>query len=334
MSDQPPPINEQDVARADATAVWHPGEIALQRQVGTDERLGQIGDRVIRRFMPEQHRQFFEALPFAILGTVDEEGLPWGTIVASSSNLLRSPTPKSLHICARLTVDDPARAGAQRDRAIAVLGIDLMTRRRNRMNGLIMRSDDAGLYVAVRQSFGNCPQYIQRREVSFFGNERARAIETSSSLSERAKRIVREADTFFVASYTVRDDVPEVDVSHRGGRPGFVRIDDDGTLTVPDFAGNTYFNTLGNIFKTPFAGLLFIDFSNGDLVQISGSAELILDPKQAAQFEGAERLWRVRPTKVVIRPSGTPLRFSQPENTWSPQTLRTGAWRTVHIQPE
>jgi predicted pyridoxine 5'-phosphate oxidase superfamily flavin-nucleotide-binding protein len=53
-------------------------------------------------------------------------------------------------------------------------------------------------------------------------------------------------------------------VSHRGGRPGFVRIDGDDTLTVPDFNGNRFFNTLGNLAVHPRAGLLFIDFDNGD----------------------------------------------------------------------
>ena len=37
-----------------------------------------------------------------------------------------------------------------------------------------------------------------------------------------------------------------MDISHRGGRPGFVRVDGD-VLTIPDFRGNRYFNTLSNL---------------------------------------------------------------------------------------
>ncbi|XLM22644.1 pyridoxamine 5'-phosphate oxidase family protein, partial [Chromobacterium piscinae] len=61
--------------------------------------------------------------------------------------------------------------------------------------------------------------------------------------------------------------------SHRGGKPGFVKIDGD-TLTIPDFAGNGYFNTLGNLLRHPRAGLLFIDFSSGDTLQLAGRAEV------------------------------------------------------------
>ena len=38
----------------------------------------------------------------------------------------------------------------------------------------------------------------------------------------------------------------QVDVSHRGGKAGFVRIGEDGVMTMPDFAGNLFFATLGN----------------------------------------------------------------------------------------
>ena len=51
-----------------------------------------------------------------------------------------------------------------------------------------------------------------------------------------------------------------------------VRIDDARTLTFPDYTGNAYFNTLGNISRNPRAGLLFIDFSNGDLLFLTGSS--------------------------------------------------------------
>ena len=60
------------------------------------------------------------------------------------------------------------------------------------------------------------------------------------------------------------------DISHRGGRPGFVRVDGD-VLTIPDFRGNRYFNTLGNLIAEPRASLLFVDFETGDLLQLQGS---------------------------------------------------------------
>ena len=48
--------------------VWHAGEIELQRLVGSDEQLARVGPRVIRPFMPEQHRELFESCCKKILG--------------------------------------------------------------------------------------------------------------------------------------------------------------------------------------------------------------------------------------------------------------------------
>ncbi|MFX6019220.1 pyridoxamine 5'-phosphate oxidase family protein, partial [Acinetobacter baumannii] len=82
----------------------------------------------------------------------------------------------------------------------------------------------------------------------------------------------------------------QVDVSHRGGKPGFVRVDEAGVLTVPDFNGNRFFSTLGNIVLDGHAGLLFVDYASGDVLQMTGQAEVILDSPEIAAFEGAERL--------------------------------------------
>ncbi len=149
----------------------------------------------------------------------------------------------------------------------------------------------------------------------------------SDRLDANARRIIEAADTFFVASYVDRDrEGWQVDVSHRGGRPGFVRVDADGGLTVPDFNGNLFFNTLGNFVINPRAGRLFVDHETGDMLQMTGTVEVILDSPKIAAFEGAERLWRVRPEKVVLRGNALPLRWSLLEGGMSPSSLMTGEW--------
>ncbi len=47
---------------------WHPGEKAIQQQVGVAERMEQVGRRVVRDFMPDQHRAFYEQIPFIVAG--------------------------------------------------------------------------------------------------------------------------------------------------------------------------------------------------------------------------------------------------------------------------
>jgi ferredoxin-NADP reductase len=150
------------------------------------------------------------------------------------------------------------------------------------------------------------------------------------ALSPRAKAMITGADTFFVASYFDREDGHrQVDVSHRGGKPGFVRLADDGTLTIPDFAGNLFFNTLGNILVNGRAGLVFADFDTGDVLQLAGDAEVLLDSRETAAFQGAERLWRFTPRRIAYRAGALPLRWKARSEGASPNSLMTGDWDQV-----
>ena len=69
-------------------------------------------------------------------------------------------------------------------------------------------------------------------------------------------------------------------------------MEDDRTLLVPDFTGNFLFMTLGNLELDPRAGVLFIDFVTGDLLTLTGRAEVVWDGEGVKAFRGAERAWR------------------------------------------
>jgi ferredoxin-NADP reductase/predicted pyridoxine 5'-phosphate oxidase superfamily flavin-nucleotide-binding protein len=309
---------------------WHAGELAIQRHAGVVERMDDVGRRVVRDYMPEQHREFFSQLPFMVMGAVDDSGSAWATLRAGLPGFADSPDPHTLQLHIEPDAADPADAGMHAGHSLGLLGIDLLTRRRNRMNGTITGEEADTLDVTVGQSFGNCPQYIQKRVVEYTRDPRvpssAPAI-TLSVLDERARAMISRADTFFVASYA--DDEAgkrKVDVSHRGGQPGFVRLDADGGLTIPDFAGNLFFNTLGNILLNNKAGLVFADFATGDLLQLSGHAQVILDSPEIAAFQGAERLWHFEPHQVVYRAAALPLHWIDKADGASPNSLMTGNW--------
>jgi uncharacterized protein len=309
--------------------VWHDGEIALQKRYGSYEQMADIGPRVIRDAMPDQHRAFFAELPFLLIGTVDGASLPWASLVTGAPGFIASPDENKLTIGAQLTDDDPAAAGFAGDKPIGLLGINLANRRRNRMNGQVVARDDQGFAVEVGHSFGNCPKYIQLRQWTMAENATSRSaqVEHLDALDEDTRALIGHADTFFVASYADRlDEGRQVDVSHRGGRPGFVRIDADGTLTIPDFSGNRFFNTLGNVVSSGKAGLLFIDFENGDLLQLSGAADIVDADEGQSGLVGAERLWLVRPERIVRRRAHLPLRWHLADNALSPFLARTGNW--------
>ncbi|KQV87193.1 pyridoxamine 5'-phosphate oxidase [Massilia sp. Root351] len=309
---------------------WHAGEVALQRSSGMAERMDALGRKVVRGFMPDQHREFFAQLPFVVLGAVDPAGDVWATLRAGCPGFLHSPDPLRLQAALPREPLDPADAGMEHGNAVGLLGIELHTRRRNRMNGVLRRSGDAAFEIGVQQSFGNCPQYIQLRDYAF-SEQAPDAPEQLAALDDAARALIAGADSFYVATYAdLAGGERQVDVSHRGGRPGFVRLDPDGGLTIPDFQGNMFFNTLGNIALNRRAGLVFVDFASGSLLQMSGTAELLEGPAAApglAVFEGAQRLWRFQPQRVVRRAAALPLRWIAQDNGASPAALRTGAWQ-------
>ena len=309
--------------------VWHEGERRIQEKLGVAERMASVGQRVIRDYMPDQHREFYAQLPFVVLGSVDGTGDPWATFLEGRPGFIVSPTPTTLDIAVRADPSDPAASAIGEGSPIGLLGIEMHTRRRNRMNGVVSTTA-AGLHIDVDQSFGNCPRYIQLRD---FHHARDVAlpydgkVEMSDGLDSAARALIEAADSFFVASYADREDRREVDVSHRGGKAGFVRVDAQGVLTIPDFDGNLFFNTLGNILLTGKAGLLFVDYESGDMLQMTGDAEVIFDSPEIAAFQGAERLWSFTPRRVVRRHGALALRWTfRDDGGWSPNSLMTGDW--------
>lgn len=294
---------------------WHAGELAMQQGVGVVAQMDRVGRSFVRDVMTDQQRDFYPLLPFVVIGSVDPRGDAWATMRAGAPGFLRPVDAATLRVATVHEPADPADAGLAGGMAVGLLGIDPMTRRRNRLNGSIGLSGDDGFDIEVEQSFGNCPRYIRQRSLRFVRDPAAGgggiALE-SAAIDSRARAIVQAADTFYVASYVDRTSgIRQVDVSHRGGEPGFVRVGPDGKLTIPDFSGNRFFMTLGNFCLNPKAGLLFVDPATGDMLQMTGEARVLPDSPQTGSFDGAERLWTFMPHRVVYRPEALPLRWNR-----------------------
>ena len=285
--------------------------------------------------MPDQHREFYAHLPFLVLGSVDATDQPWASIVIGEIGFIQSPDNRSLVIHAVPMPGDPLNETLHPGSEIGILGIDLNSRRRNRMAGKVSSIYANRIEVTVSQAFGNCPQYIQQRELMYDGAVHSTTAEIlrGPNLSPDDRELITRSDTFFIAShYSSGHDHSSdgADVSHRGGRPGFVRVDHDGAMTFPDFSGNNHFNTLGNIALNPKIGLIFIDFKTGDRLYISGQATIIWEGAELDAFEGAQRLVRVKTTERIRVDGGLPLRWSLEK--MSPFVESTGIWSEVEQQ--
>lgn len=298
---------------------FHPGELAAQEQAGVASR-----GAGIRNFMPDQHRIFFGQLPWLFAGVLDRDGWPLATALAAAPGFVTSPSPTALSVAALPSSADPAFESFRPDSPIGLLGLECETRRRNRANGRIESLDADGFTVSVAQSFGNCAKYVQVRDRLRDGDEPEATPDSLSGLDSAARALITQADTLFIASAAALEtETGGVDISHRGGRPGFIRIEGD-TLTIPDFAGNNYFNTFGNLLQEPRAGLIFVDFETGSVLQLQGKAEIVWRGPELAQLDGAQRLWRFHVERGWRRAHALPLRWSAPE--FAPTTLQTGLW--------
>ena len=315
----------------DISSPWHDGERAIRRRAGVEEQMEPLGARAIINFLLRPHRIFYEQLPYAVFGAIDNAGNPWATVIAGVPGFLQSPDSTRLQIGGRPHFDDPAGAGWTGGSRVGVLGINLLTRQRIRTNGQLSDVTADGATLSVLESFGNCPQYIHSRGVTFSRDPTATCegpVTAAAELNDAMRSIIESADTFFVASYTDRhrDRLRAVDVSHRGGKPGFVRVEAN-RLSIPDFSGNRYFNTLGNFVHVPRAGLVFVNFTSGDLLQLTGDVTIDFDGAAGAAFAGAERVWHVDVRRCVFRPGVLPLRFAPGDP--SPNSLATGSWTTA-----
>lgn len=313
----------------ESASPFHAGEREIQSRVGKREKMEGFGRRMIRSFMPDQHREFYAQLPFLVVGSVDGAGWPWASIVPGRPGFLASPDAETLKVSAGAIPGDPLQGTIAEGTPLGLLGIEVPTRRRNRMNGRVSGTASTGFTVSVDQAFGNCPQYIQTRSVEFIREPGTGTpqVDRLRTLNDKARSLITNADTFFVSSYVRPADDPAsegVDVSHRGGRPGFVKVEGD-TLTVPDYAGNNHYNTLGNFLINPRAGLTFVDFSTGDLLMLSGTAEILWeDDPEVKAFAGAERGWRVTLDHGIHLQDALPFRSELKES--SPANLATGTW--------
>ncbi|MEE1939478.1 pyridoxamine 5'-phosphate oxidase family protein [Streptomyces sp. TRM 70361] len=295
-------------------AVYHPGERAVQRRAGATEAADHAG-RSVRATVPPVAAAFLAERRMVVLGAADTGGRVWATALTGPPGFVRAAGEQAVALRTRPRPGDPlAEPLATGPVRVGAIAVEPATRRRMRFNGTA-RPDGAGLLVTTEQVYSNCPKYIQRRTVT---GERAPVPGggpppvRGDALDERQRRLVTEADTFFVATAAADGSA---DASHRGGEPGFVRVPGPDRLCWPEYAGNSMYMTLGNLAQRPAAGLLFPDWSTGGFLQLTGEARVDWSAGRAAAVPGALRMVDFTVTGVVEVPYGDGPCWSAPESS-------------------
>jgi predicted pyridoxine 5'-phosphate oxidase superfamily flavin-nucleotide-binding protein len=275
-------------------SVFHPGELAVQERAGVLQQAGKVG-RILRTAIEPDGAEFLADLPLLVLASVDAAGRPWASAMTGSPPLLRVVDEAEVELFGAVAAGDPLHANLASEHPLAILALDPSTRSRYRVNGIAETTAPGRFHLRVLEVFGNCRKYIQVRHLQAVAPVRGTGMGESDTLTASQREWIGRSDTFFVATIAEGG----ADASHRGGNPGFVHVQRDGSLTIPDYSGNNMFQTLGNIAVSGTAGLLFVDFENGRTLQLTGRAEIDWDPGHAAAFAGANRLLRVFPERIV-----------------------------------
>ncbi|OBJ10396.1 pyridoxamine 5'-phosphate oxidase [Mycobacterium sp. 1482292.6] len=266
-----------------AATGFHEGELATQRRAGVEAEAGRLESMLDSSDLSDGAARFLASQRFAALTGRDHDGVLWVSPLAAPQGFLRGQAGV-LHVSSAPRDGDPLyeiRAGQQ----VGLIAIDFPTRRRLRINGDLVGADHASMTLRIDQSYGNCPKYIHRRAIDVAG------LATPSKHTRRAtllgpadQAMIARSDTFFLGTtHPTRGS----DASHRGGPPGFVRIDSPNRLWWLDFPGNNMFNSYGNLAVDDEAALLFLDFDTGAALHVSGTARVRWTTPGAAGDDGA-----------------------------------------------
>jgi ferredoxin-NADP reductase/predicted pyridoxine 5'-phosphate oxidase superfamily flavin-nucleotide-binding protein len=293
---------------------FHAGELEAHRRTGVGD-VAQWAGGFIRDHLPKQHRDFHAALPFLVVSGADDAGRTWVTLLDGDEGFIRAPDPYTLMLDAYIDPQDPLTAAFSTGTDVGAVGIDLATRRRNRFNGKI-RPHGNGYAIDMSQTFGNCSQYIHERTWTRVPHNMPAPAISGAQLSPSQTALIAKADTMFIGSgHSQGSNVASrgFDASHRGGAPGFVHVSDATHLHIPDYAGNNFFNTIGNLITDPRVGLVFVDFATGSLLHISGRATIDWEPENAHDHD-AWRMINVEIDAVIERPNAVSLRWAKQDD--------------------
>lgn len=189
---------------------------------------------------------------------------------------------------------------------IGGLAIDLESRMRLKLHGRLQagqvsyegQTRRAQLLFDIDASLPNCPKYLNEKFIVPNLSD-PKPLPESPKLPPQAAELLKKADLFFISSSNAGMDM---DTNHRGGSPGFVRVlsnsPSGAVLVYPEYSGNRLYQTLGNIQTTPFTGLTVPDFDTGDVLYLTGEAQ-VLSGKSATDVLPRSKL----AVKITVRSS-------------------------------
>lgn len=285
---------------------FHEGEQTVRRLLHVPD-----GDNPTSPGLSPHAARLLQLSSLIAIGTLDNEGRPWTTLLGGEPGFARSLGQSVIGIKTLVDSkydpvigilvgsqpDEEVREAGQGGRVMSALGVHLATRDRVKLWGKMFAGElghhgpeaeegqvnvaEAQLVFAIQQSLGNCPKYMNKKNI-VPAIPRPVLISDSLPLCEQALDLLAKADMFFISSHYRS----KMGTNHRGGPPGLVRVaknEASGTVLVyPELSGNRLYQTIGNLYTNPRAGLVFPDFDTGDVLYVTGNTEIIIGQEAAA----------------------------------------------------
>ncbi|PEQ69438.1 pyridoxamine 5'-phosphate oxidase family protein [Bacillus cereus] len=283
--------------------VFHSGERTVHDLLGV-QKIASTASTMIQQTMPKKFMNFLNGQNSFVISSMDQKGRVWSSFLAGNPGIIQAIEADLIKINTKINEGDPLFFNILQHKEVGILVIDFASRIRVRINGKVsMIYPDGNFEIKIEQVFGNCPKYIQARRFEYKAVEEIvnKKLHPLNTLNKKQQNWISESDTFIIASASFEG---KMDISHRGGMPGFVHVINEKSIIFPDYSGNMLFNTLGNIFQNPNVGLLFFDFNTGGTLQITGEASIIwnIDQDILSKFPGAQRLVQFQIIEVLEVP--------------------------------
>ncbi|SPO21165.1 uncharacterized protein UTRI_00642 [Ustilago trichophora] len=340
---------------------WHAGELYVQTQLGHKDAVAGAHP-IFRPQLTLQHQQFHTSLNILPVCTLDSSGRPWASFLSAkdgSHGFIKSPsfssliaTQMNLHddhpvetalkegakfgMTAMVRGDDTSYQGPAL-KLIAGVGVMFDNRRRNKFAGFINErnvgsAEERTIQVEVMESLGNCPKYINTRNLVANPQHKPEMLHKSLNLPpgellpHDTRAHIAKADAVFLATrYTSPTQTifkSHLGVNIRGGKAGFLRIISEMVLSasgekqqrqvayLPDYSGNRFMSSLGNIYSDKVAGVTIPLMQKNrpiDVVYLTGDAQVLLGEESRKIFPGVHTCVRIEITGFMHVKDAVPL---------------------------
>jgi ferredoxin-NADP reductase len=317
---------------------WHAGELAVHKllHVPTSGRANPTSAG-----LPPPYAYRVVDSPLVAFGAIDDQGRPWTTVMGGERGFTRPVAQNILGVqglvdrqydpvvqallgnAADGELVRPMSDGGQ-GKMMSGLSIDLESRDRVKLAGLMvvgaMASQDQGspsvgelqLAMHVQESLGNCPKYLNKKEISAHIPS-PELVSDTLPLPAEAVDLIHGADLFFLSSTNGQT----MDTNHRGGPPGFIRVasnsPDSVVIVYPEYSGNQLYQTLGNLYTNPKIGIVIPDFETSSVLYLTGESELMVGNAASALLSHSKLAVKITVTAARFVRDGLPFHGRQGE---------------------